>query len=129
MIGLESPVDCLDGMIDSNLNYCAVEQSGRTWTRRRCCDDLHRDGIRVNPPKLLACLPPGVHTEIAFDSAIPGLVIGGVQIHPLFVGHLTPPLQEGDGIRTYGMSKLPCSVLSDFQDLLCDQRRRCGVSQ
>ena len=46
-------------------------------------------------------LRPSIESEIAFQAAIPRLVVTAVQGDPLLVAHLAAPLEEGDGVGSY----------------------------
>src|SRR5882724_8450006 len=63
-----------------------------------------------------------IQTEVAFQAAVPGFVVTCVQVHPLFVRLIPPPLQEGSCVGSHRVAKLPCPALDDFQDLLSNQR-------
>src|SRR5580704_9837525 len=64
------------------------------------------------------------HAEVALHLAVPGIVVGGIQGHPLFVGHGFAPLQKWHRIRPDRMTQLPSAALDDLADLFCHQRRR-----
>lgn len=70
---------------------------------------------------------PCVHPEVGLDAAVPGFVVTGVQVDPLFIGHLLAPLKQGDGIGSDGVTQLPRSALYDFKDLLCHHRHRVRI--
>src|SRR5271168_1390664 len=101
----------------------AMRISPRISTRRTLSSGdgcLQRDEERPVTIFIVAScgliLRPGIQTEIAFHAAIPGIVVAGVQIHPLLVRHSTAPLQKGYRIRSHWVAKLPSPALRDFQD-------------
>src|SRR5580704_127024 len=64
------------------------------------------------------------HAEVALHLAVPGIVVGGVQGHPLFISHGFTPLEKWHRVRPDWMTQLPGAALDDLAYLFCDQRWR-----
>src|SRR5579863_7049943 len=91
--------------------------STRWWGER--AHGVFKSSALQTPESGLRLVPgPRVHTEVAFETPIPRFVVAGVQVHPLFVGHLPAPLEERTGIGSDQVAELPCPALDDLHDLL-----------
>src|SRR5712664_2583782 len=67
------------------------------------------------------------HAEVVLHAAVPGFVVGSVQVTPFFVGHGLTPAEKWQRIGSNRVPQLPGSALDDLADLVCHQGRLCRL--
>ena len=76
-------------------------------------------------------MPPifrmSVQAKIVLDALVPGSVVEGAPVDPLFIRHGGTPSEKRHRIGAHGMPELPRFAVNDLANLFRDQGRRCRI--